>query len=751
MDQIQRHISPFIAKQFPSFYQQEGPNFVAFVKAYYEWLEQSTGAVGISRSLLDYADVDKTPDEFLIHFRQQYVATIPETVVADKRLLIKHILDLYRSKGTKRAYELLFRMLFNEDIEIYVPGEYVFKASDNTWKIPRYIEVTSNRDLYKVAGRTIYTVGNTAAAVVESVETKAINGRTVNIMELSNIRGEFTYGQRITANDPTLFSDGLYPIIIGSLTAVAVNDGGFNYSVGDILDITGSGEGGKARVTSIEAGSLGVVQFILAGGGSGYTLNPIITVAPTLSLFISNPIDDFAIGESVVLSPGSANGTVVQANTSALQLINFSVPDTFTSGATVTGSNSAATATATRVIGGTGTGATFRVGSIVNRESLAINTETINPYVSINLDSNGVSFRVGISSVSGTFAVGNIVNSTANSVLLEITPITSTLAAVGETFSNATLGLSGLYVYRSDVNHVWCTGPETSLAGANLVAGAELVSSVSSSRIRLSTTPNKETITGLGTISTSSPSSLDLTTVTGYFIPTRPLNNQTTGGTATISTVSRLTDWGFANSSAVLDNLDSVVSQVAPFNVLDVGTIGSLTAINPGTGYITRPFVTVVEPTVVSGYVFDVDGTLKGNNAVIDTRVVSGNGVVSSVEVIDSGYGYFDNENVTLRNESNEFDIKGTTILFKSGRGEGRWLNRKSFTSDLMKIYDGEFYQDFSYQIVAQRMFDSYEGLVKSLVHPAGLVLYGRYRSDSYAEDFQDEVSESSIITQGGS
>ena len=750
MDQIQRHISPFIAKQFPSFYQQEGPNFVAFVKAYYEWIEQSTEAVGISRSLLDYADVDKTPDEFLEHFRQQYVATIPETVVADKRLLIKHILDLYRSKGTKRAYELLFRMLFNEDIEIYIPGEYVFKASDNTWKVPRYIEVTSNRDLYKIAGRTIYTIGDNASAVVENVETKIINGRTINVIELSNIRGEFTYGQRITANDPTLFSDGLYPIIIGSLTAVAVNDGGFNYSVGDILDITGSGEGGKARVSSLRAGSIGVVQFILAGGGSGYTLNPVITVAPTLSLFISDPVGNFAIGENVVLSPGSANGIVVQANSSLLQLINFSTPNTFTIGAVATGANSAATATTARVIGGTGAGASFRVGSLVNREFLTINTETINPYVNFNLDALGVSFRVGISSVSGTFAVGNVVNSTANSVMLQVTPITSTFAAVGETFSNATLGISGLYVYRSDLTNVWCTGPEASLTSVNLVTGAELVSSVSSSRIRLVTTPNKETITGLGTISTSSPTSLDLTTVTGYFIPTRPLNNQTTGGTATISTVSRLTDWGFANSSAVLDNLDSVISQVAPFTTLETGTIGSLTAINPGSGYATRPYVTVVEPRVVTEYIFDSDGSLKGNNAVIDVNVVTGNGVVSTVEVIDSGYGYYDNENITLRSESNEFDIRGTTILYTSGRGTGRWLNRKSFTSDLMKIYDGEFYQDFSYQIVAQRMFDSYEGLVRSLVHPAGLVLYGRYRSDSYAEDFQDEVSESSI-TQGGS
>ena len=39
---VEQHISPLVENMFPSFYKEEGPNFITFVKAYYEWLENST-------------------------------------------------------------------------------------------------------------------------------------------------------------------------------------------------------------------------------------------------------------------------------------------------------------------------------------------------------------------------------------------------------------------------------------------------------------------------------------------------------------------------------------------------------------------------------------------------------------------------------------------------------------------------------------------------------------------------------------
>jgi len=58
--QIEKTISNFIESQFPAFYQEEGPNFILFTKAYYEWMEQEGKPVREARNLFDYRDIDNT-------------------------------------------------------------------------------------------------------------------------------------------------------------------------------------------------------------------------------------------------------------------------------------------------------------------------------------------------------------------------------------------------------------------------------------------------------------------------------------------------------------------------------------------------------------------------------------------------------------------------------------------------------------------------------------------------------------------
>ena len=64
---IEKLISPFIESQFPQFYQEEGPIFIEFMKAYYEWMETENNILNISRSLMEYRDIDKTLSNFLIN------------------------------------------------------------------------------------------------------------------------------------------------------------------------------------------------------------------------------------------------------------------------------------------------------------------------------------------------------------------------------------------------------------------------------------------------------------------------------------------------------------------------------------------------------------------------------------------------------------------------------------------------------------------------------------------------------------
>ena len=93
----EKYISQFVQNQFPRFYQEEGENFMLFVKAYYEYLEtESTnhevpdgGPIAEARELLGYRDIDTTLEKFLEFFQKKYLYGIPFNVISNKRFLLK--------------------------------------------------------------------------------------------------------------------------------------------------------------------------------------------------------------------------------------------------------------------------------------------------------------------------------------------------------------------------------------------------------------------------------------------------------------------------------------------------------------------------------------------------------------------------------------------------------------------------------------------------------------------------------------
>jgi hypothetical protein len=603
---INKFISPLVSNQLPSFYQEGSPNFVAFIKAYYEWMEQNdltnnnSGAVGKARSLLEYMDIDRTEQEFIQHFKNTYIASLPLDVIADQRLLTKHIIELYRTKGTPRAYELLFRLLFNEAVEIDIPSKYILKPSDGIWNVPHYIEVTDNPHLFQLINKTIANSSRTATAVVENVTAKYIGGRRINIVYLSSINGRFKYGEKIYSetllddNGQQLITLSNGPLITGSLTAIAVESGGYNYSVGDLLNVSGSTAGsgvdGLARVAAITSEN-GKVTFNLVSGGSGFSLNALVTVKTTTELILTDTSGVFSIGDVVTDTVTNANGVVSFANSSFLQVIDFSNDTMFVIGDQVQ-SGSGALAKIVSVTGGGGSGANFRVGSIVN------------PVV---VDNN-------------------------------------------------------------------------------------------------------------------------IDYITNYY-----------------NTILSDSDWHFPGMVGV--NLTTNIADALRYRKMTVGTIASLAGVDPGIGYSSNPYVDVIEPDIAALDSIDINGNIVGHNATVTSKVVNASGIVTAVGVLSSGFGFNPGETVTLSSNNNSVVITGKSIIDVDGIGEGSWKNHNGFLSDIMKIQDSYYYQQFSYEIATKRMLNTYEDLVKQLVHPAGIALFGKFLiSNEVANDVSEAVEFS--ITQ---
>lgn len=273
---IEKKIAHLVEKDFPAYYRDEGPIFVEFVKTYYEWLESQNQVNYHARNILDYKDIDTTVDDFIVYFKQKYLPDIQFDTATDVQQLVKHTLDLYRSKGTDRAIDLFFRLVYGKPAEIYYPAKDIFRLSDGKWIKPVYLEITSSPNNRVFINQQIVGLTSGATAFVERVIRRKIFSKWAEIMFISSVNGNFQTGEKITI-------DGNYqqdnPTILGSLNTLQIISGGQNFDVGDIVTLqSDNGVQGKGRVASI-TDYTGLVDFILIDGGWGYSANAEIYVS----------------------------------------------------------------------------------------------------------------------------------------------------------------------------------------------------------------------------------------------------------------------------------------------------------------------------------------------------------------------------------------------------------------------------------------------------------------------------------------
>lgn len=275
MDNIEKTISQFISSQFPQLYLEEGPELVEFVRTYYEFLETENQSIYDSRRLSEYSDIDLTLDKFLVFFQNKYMKGLPRSVVSNPREFQKHILDVYRSKGSITGLKLLFRILYDEDIDVYIPSYDIFKASDGIWIEERYVEVSSSSLLNNFPGKRIIGFNTNATAFVERIEIRKYNGKNVYILFLKDIQGQFIQNELIYYEGAELL---LCPNILGSPSTIDVTNVAFNYQLGDIVKtVNSSGVELEAIVSDFIVGR-GVIRFDIEDGGSGYSINAVVTI-----------------------------------------------------------------------------------------------------------------------------------------------------------------------------------------------------------------------------------------------------------------------------------------------------------------------------------------------------------------------------------------------------------------------------------------------------------------------------------------
>jgi len=117
----------------PEYIISEKPEIVAFLDAYFKWLEQDDNPAHILNTLMEYRDLDKASDDFLEYLQREIAVSIPENIQSDRRKLYKNVVDIYLSKGSIPSYQALFNLAFTDEVELFFPRVDILKPSDGKW------------------------------------------------------------------------------------------------------------------------------------------------------------------------------------------------------------------------------------------------------------------------------------------------------------------------------------------------------------------------------------------------------------------------------------------------------------------------------------------------------------------------------------------------------------------------------------------------------------------------------------------
>lgn len=353
MIQNNQKTSLLIPGQLPSFIRDDPSysNFVLFLQAYYEWMEQEGNVTDVSKNLLNYKDIDHTTDQFLDYFWNDFMSYFPQDILADKKKAIKLAKELYQAKGTPSAYKFLFKTLYNTDVDFFYTKDVVLKASAGKWYVARSLKLASdNVDFLETNNLRLF--GETTKSIATIENSILVRGK-IEVF-ISDIQRLFESGEYVrvvdTNNQDVLFGgQPLRAKIVGQISQIKINPNnrGLLYEVGDPVIVYGglNSEDGYRATASISETTTGSIQRIAVdAGGYGYRLNPNslinITNAPGATAYVAGvnpsanttanvellPIDYISLKRFVEIGNSNynfSNVAVSNANTTLANAFNF--------------------------------------------------------------------------------------------------------------------------------------------------------------------------------------------------------------------------------------------------------------------------------------------------------------------------------------------------------------------------------------------------------------------------------------------
>lgn len=263
-----------VRNQFPEFVREDYPVFVAFVEAYYKWVDENS--VG---TLEEIKSLDKTPEEFVQYFRTQLDAhgIFNQTTPFDK-IYLQKIKQIYNAKGSEKALVNVLRLAKQADTIIKYPNEYILRASDGKWSQDSFITVECINGSLPETITEFYVNHQQVNIAVPVKKFIVVDPARVRLYYATKNAVSLTLNQFIIIND----INGVFAYsgkVVRSPSRLTAINGGQNWQVGQVIIVPGDTVNTVARVTEVDSNGA-IIRVEILEYGYDHIENQLITVSP---------------------------------------------------------------------------------------------------------------------------------------------------------------------------------------------------------------------------------------------------------------------------------------------------------------------------------------------------------------------------------------------------------------------------------------------------------------------------------------
>lgn len=759
--------SLFVNRQVPEFIRDEYPAFISFLEAYYEFLEnKQTGInndlIAKAKTLRTISDVDESIDEFEQSFFNTYASLVPRNVEVDKAILLKKLLPLYLSKGNEKAFKLLFRLVFDTELDIVYPKNNVLRASDGNWKIDNKFRINSEdiNSVYTGDGKT------KTFMLAQVVTTDDITVYINDVEQTTNftIQKEYrklnfntapTNGQIIRVNyknfEYALFNNRQ---IIGlTSNATALIESASKRIITDRLNVGFPVELDVNTKTIVGTFLNGEQVKIIIVDANG---NLIDIRAKALSnlrkINITNGGSNYNVGDPIIVFGGNPNREATGIITkifdgllNRIEVVNGGACFTLFSNVSPVQNISSVLSLTVDAIDTTGT---------VAGNTYTVSTDLIDDYKNIVISASDYGFP-------STLNVSeNLYTTIANALTyqtLTVGPITN----VALLFSNTSVsfvpqldGEGATYYANTIKQSVKSFGSigriKINNGGIGYVPGDEIIfnsNPIGTYGQGAAAVVSRVTSNGSISLIEIQPSRVSGTVTIGN-------NNINVIGTDTVfDTELKVGD------KIVVNNEVRFINVISNSTYSQVNVAFTTTATNKklgvygrtllgGTGYVQNNF-----PSVSVSSPSGQDANIQIFCIASDGEQLYGSsggrrpGEILEVQIIDSGEGYQVVPTIQLDAIGDGSATASAEIEEVIVKSSGRWTTSDSLLSSIdKKIQGSNYYIDYSYVTSSEIEFSKYKKLIKDLLHPIGFVNYADLNKSAVFSALTTNTSNVTII-----